>query len=143
MIHFSLLSSSFQNLVSFVFRLHSLLVQSLLFQMETLLARNYYAGNRSKIFSLISVVKLFLKYSMCVTYLITVKLVRDENVKPRVHSRFRCFPLGGVWGHAPQENFKNEMLRNAIPAISVVYLLRSLVVYILYSHTSNIDGTDS
>ena len=113
---FFIVSSSFP--VSVVFRLNSLLVQSLLFQMETLLARNCYARNRSKIFSLISVGNLFLKsilkYSMCVTYLITVKLVRDEDVKPRVHSRFLVFSFRGVWGHCPPENFENEMLRNAI-----------------------------
>ena len=110
---FFIVSSSFP--VSVVFRLHSLLVQSLLFQMETLLARNYYARNRSKIFSLISVGNLFLKsilkYSMCVTYLITVKLVRDEYVKPRVHSRFWSFPLGGSGGILPQKILKMSYFR--------------------------------
>ena len=124
MIHFSLFHPCFP--VSVVFRLHSLLVQSLLFQMETLLARNYYARNRSKIFSLISVGNLFLKsilkYSMCVTYLITVKLVRDEDVKPRVHSRLLSFPLGGSGVILPQKILKMRCSEMLFPAISVIYL---------------------
>ena len=65
----------------------------LLFQMETLQARNY-AENRCKIFSLISVVKLLI-YSLCVTYLITVKLVRDEDVN-RVFSVLSVVGSGSV-----------------------------------------------
>ena len=57
---------------------------------------------RSKIFSLISVLKLFLKYSMWVTYLITIKFAWDEDMKPRVHSRFGCFPLGGLGAFSPR-----------------------------------------
>ena len=64
-----------------------------------------YAENLCKIFSLISVVKFFLKYLLCVTYLIKIKLVRDEDIKPR--ACFRYFFFVGVWGHATPENFEN------------------------------------
>ena len=71
------------------------------------------------------------------------QVVRDEDVKPRVHSRFRCFPLGGSGGMFPQKILKIRCSEMLFPAISVIYLLRSLVVYLLYSHSSNINGTDS
>ena len=99
---------------------------------------------RSKIFSLISVLKLFLKYSMWETYLISIKFARDEDMKPRVHSRFGCFPLGGSGGILPQKCLKIRCKEMLFPAISEIHLSRSLVVYILlYSHASNINRTDS
>ena len=76
------------------------------------------AGNR---YFLISVVKLFLNYSLCVTYVITVKSVRDIDVKPTwCICVFWCFPVGESGDMLPQ---------------------KILVAYILYSHTSNIDGS--
>ena len=116
-IHDSFVIVSFSFPVSVVFRMHSLPVQSLLFQIETLLARNYYARNVGNLF-----LKSSLKYSMCVTYLITVKLVRDDDVKPRVHSRFRSFPLVGSGGILPQKILKMRCSEMLFPAISVIYL---------------------
>ena len=78
-----------------------------------------------------------------VTYLITIKFARDEDMKPRVHSRFGCFPLGGSGSLLPQKFLKISCKEMLFPAISEMYLSRSLVVYILYSHASNIDRTDS
>ena len=80
-------------------------------------------------------VKLFLKRSLCVAYLITVKLVRDECEKPRVHLLFQCFPVGSA-GMLPRKILKIRCSGMLFPAISTIHLLRRLVVYILCSHAT-------
>ena len=53
---------------------------------------------------------------------------------------------GGVWWHfppPPQKILKIRRSKILFPAISVIFLLGSLVVYNLYLHASNINGTGS
>ena len=121
MIYFSLFPSSFQitYFQFLLFSAYTVVAHSLVFvPVPHSLAKWNNAGNR---YFLISVVKLFLKYSLCVTYVITVKSVRDIDVKPTgCICVFWCFPVGGSGDMLPQ---------------------KILVAYILYSHTSNIDGS--
>ena len=109
MIYFSLFPSSFQitYFQFLLFSAYTVVAHSLVFlSVPHSLAKWNNAGNR---YFLISVVKLFLKYSLCVTYVITVKSVRDIDVKPTgsINLRFLVFSCRGVWGHATPENFSS------------------------------------
>ena len=57
----------------------------------------------------------------------------------RVFSVF--LPVGGSGAYSPQEILKISCSEMLFSAISVICLLRSLVVHILYSDASNIDGS--
>ena len=125
MIYFSLFSSSFQNdflPVSVVFRLHGGCTFSSVNDgsqpaKSTFPNRDFASG------------ELCQKKN---------KLVRDEDIKPRVLSCFQCFFFCRGLGACYPRKFSKLEAQKCYLRPFLSYLLRGLVVNILYSHASNI-----